>query len=75
LCGSAFALVMQRLLKIMRTHSLNYAMMLVSDLVPVAVLVMLRDNPGSPSFVLTAIGLLAFWCHSILSSTFIAQPL
>jgi hypothetical protein len=36
---------------------------------------MLRDNPGSASFVLTAIGLLAFWCGSMLPSTFIAQPL
>src|ERR687898_2316087 len=75
LSGSEFALVMQRYLKITRTHPLNYAMVLISGLAPVAVLVMLRDNPGSPSFVLTAIGLLAFWCGSILPSTFIAQPL
>jgi hypothetical protein len=39
------------------------------------VLVMLRGNPGDPSLVLTAIGLLAFWCGSMLPSTFIAQPL
>jgi hypothetical protein len=36
---------------------------------------MMRENAGSPSFVLSAIGLLAFWCGSILPSTFIAQPL
>ena len=36
---------------------------------------MMRENVGSPSFVLSAIGLLAFWCGSILPSTFIAQPL
>ena len=74
LSGSEFALVMQRFLKITRTHPLNYAMVLTSGLVPIAVLVMLRENPGSPSFVLIAAGLLAFWCGSILPSTFIAQP-
>ena len=75
LSGPEFAMVMQRFLKITRTHPLNYAMVLISGLAPIAVLVMLRDNPGSPSFVLTAIGLLAFWCGSILPSSFIAQPL
>ena len=75
LSGPEFALVMQRFLKITRTHPLNYAMVLTSGFVPIAVLVMLRENPGGTSFVLTAIGLLAFWCGSILPSTFIAQPL
>ena len=75
LSGPEFALVMQRFLKITRTHPLNYAMVLISGLTPVAVLVMMRENLGSPSFVLSAIGLLAFWCGSILPSTFIAQPL
>ena len=75
LSGPEFALVMQRFLKITRTHPLNYAMVLISGLTPVPVLVMMRENAGSPSFVLSAIGLLAFWCGSILPSTFIAQPL
>jgi uncharacterized membrane protein len=75
LSGSEFALVMQCFLKITRTHPLNYAMVLTSGLAPVAVLVMLRESPGSPAFVLTGAGLLAFWCGSILPSTFIAQPL
>jgi uncharacterized membrane protein len=75
LSGSEFALVMQRFLKITRTHPLNYAMVLTSGLAPVAVLVMLRESPGSPAFVLTGAGLLAFWCGSMLPSTFIAQPL
>ena len=75
LSGLEFALVMQRFLKITRTHPLNYAMVLVSGLAPVAVLVMLRENPWSPTFVLTTVGLLAFWCGSILPSTFFAQPL
>jgi uncharacterized membrane protein len=75
LSGSEFALVMQRFLKITRTHPLNYAMVLTSGLAPVAVLVMLRESPGSPAFVLTAAGLLAFWCGSMLPSTFLAQPL
>ena len=75
LSGPEFALVMQRFLKITRTHPLNYAMVLISGLTPVAVLVMMRENLGSPSFVLSAIGLLAFWCGSILPSTFIAQLL
>ncbi len=74
LSGSEFALVMQRFLKITRTHPLNYAMVLVSGLAPVAVLVMLRESAGSAAFMLTAAGLLAFWCGSILPSTFIAQP-
>jgi hypothetical protein len=75
LSGPEFALVMQRFLKITRTHPLNYAMVLTSGFAPIAVLVMLRENPGGPSFVLTAFGLLAFWCGSMLPSTFIAQPL
>jgi uncharacterized membrane protein len=75
LSGSEFALVMQRFLKITRTHPLNYGMVLVSGFAPIAVLVMLRENPGSPAFVLTTVGLLAFWCGSILPSTFFAQPL
>ena len=75
LSGPEFALVMQRFLKITRTHPLNYAMVLISGLTPVAVLVMMHESPGSPSFVLSAIGLLAFWCGSILPSSFIAQPL
>jgi uncharacterized membrane protein len=75
LSGSEFALVMQRFLNITRTHPLNYAMVLTSGIAPVVVLMMLRGNPGSPAFVLTAIGLLAFWAGSMLPSTFIAQPL
>lgn len=75
LTGPEFALVMRRFLEITRTHPLNYAMVLTSGGAPVVVLVMLREDPGGPPFVLTAIGLLAFWCGSILPSTFVAQPL
>src|SRR5918999_1884414 len=75
LSGPEFALVMQRFLKLTRTHPLNYAMVLVSGFAPIAVLVMLRESVGSLEFVLTAVGLLAFWCGSILPSTFFAQPL
>ena len=75
LSGSEFALVMQRFLKITRTHPLNYAMVLTSGTAPVAVLVMLSESAGSAAFMLTAAGLLAFWSGSILPSTFIAQPL
>ncbi len=75
LSGPEFVLVMQRFLKITRTHPLNYAVVLVSGLAPVAVLVMLRESAGSLAFVLTAVGSLAFWCGSILPSTFFAQPL
>ncbi|HEX5699288.1 MAG TPA: hypothetical protein VFX77_01470, partial [Rubrobacter sp.] len=45
-----------------------------SGFVPLALLVMLRKNPGSPSFVLIAAGLLAFWCGPVLTSRFVAQP-
>ncbi len=72
LSGSEFALVMQRFLKITRAHPLNYAMIITSGIVPIAVL--LRESAGSAAFMLTAAGLLAFWCGSILPSTFIAQP-
>jgi uncharacterized membrane protein len=74
LSGTEFAVVMQRFLKITRTHPLNYAMVLTSGFAPIAVLVMVRETPGSPAFVLTAAGLLAFWCGPILTSRFIAQP-
>jgi hypothetical protein len=75
LSGPEFTLVMHRFLQITRTHPLNYAMVLVSGFAPVAVLVMMRESLGSAGFVLTAAGLLAFWCGSILPSTFFAQPL
>ena len=75
LSGPEFALVMQRFLGITRTHPLNYAMVLVSGFVPIVALVMMRSNPGSLAFVLTLLGLLAFWCGSILPSHFVAQPL
>lgn len=74
LSGSEFALVMQRFLKITRTHPLNYAMVLASGFAPIAVLVMLRGNPTGPTFLLTAAGLLAFWCGPVLISRFVAQP-
>src|SRR3712207_5643202 len=75
LSGPEFTLVMQRFLKITRTHPLNYAIVLVSGFAPVAVLMMMRESLGSAAFMLTAVGLLAFWCGSILPSTFFAQPL
>jgi uncharacterized membrane protein len=74
LSGTEFTLVMQRFLKITRTHPLNYAMVLTSGFLPIALLVMLRERPGSSSFVLMAAGLLAFWCGPILTSRFVAQP-
>jgi hypothetical protein len=48
LSGPEFALVMRRFLKITRTHPLNYAMVLTSGFAPIAVLVMLRENPEVP---------------------------
>jgi len=74
LSGSEFALVMQRFLNITRTHPLNYAMVLVSGFAPVALLVMLRESLRSSAFVLTAAGLLTFWCGPILTSRFVVQP-
>ena len=74
LSGPEFAIVMQRFLKITRTHPLNYAMVIVSGFVPIVVLVLLRGSPGSAAFVLTAVGLLAFWCGPVLTSHFVAQP-
>jgi hypothetical protein len=74
LSGSEFALVMKRFLGITRTHPLNYAMVLTSGFVPIAALLALREQVGSAAFLLTLVGLLAFWCGSILPSTFIAQP-
>jgi hypothetical protein len=50
-------------------------MVLVSGAAPIVALVMMLNNPGSPAFVLTLLGLLAFWCGSILPSHFVAQPL
>lgn len=74
LSGTEFTVVMQRFLKITRTHPLNYGMVLISGFVPIAVLVILRENPGSPTFLLTLLGLLAFWCGPVLTSRFVAQP-
>ena len=75
LSGPEFALVMQRFLGITRTHPLNYAMVLISGTAPIVALVMMRNNPDSLAFVTTLLGLLAFWCGSILPSYFVAQPL
>jgi hypothetical protein len=74
LSGTEFTVVMQRFLKITRTHPLNYGMVLISGFVPIAVLVILRENPGSPTFLLALLGLLAFWCGPVLTSRFVAQP-
>jgi uncharacterized membrane protein len=74
LSGTEFTLVMHRFLEITRTHPLNYAMVLTSGFLPIAVLMMLRESPGSPFFVLIAAGLLAFWCGPVLTSRFVAQP-
>jgi hypothetical protein len=49
-------------------------MVLTSGFVPIAALGALREHVGSAAFLLTLVGLLAFWCGSILPSTFIAQP-
>jgi hypothetical protein len=74
LSGTEFTLVMQRFLKITRTHPLNYAMVLTSGLVPIAVLLVLREYPSSAAFVLILVGLFAFWCGPILTSQFFAEP-
>jgi hypothetical protein len=74
LSGTEFTVVMQRFLKITRTHPLNYGMVLTSGFVPIAVLVILRENPGSSTFLLTLLGLLAFWCGPVLTSRFVAEP-
>jgi uncharacterized membrane protein len=74
LSGTEFTLVMHRFLEITRTHPLNYAMVLTSGFLPIAVLMMLRESPGSPFFVLIAAVLLAFWCGPVLTSRFVAQP-
>lgn len=74
LTGPVFAEVMQRFLRITRTHPLNYAMVFVSGFVTIVVLVLLRENPGSSAFVLTLLGLLAFWGGPILTSRFVAEP-
>ncbi len=75
LSGPEFALVMQHFLRITRTHPLNYIMVIASGTAPIVALVMMHGNPVSLAFVTTLLGLLAFWCGSILPSHFIAQPL
>jgi len=72
--GPEFALVIRRFLEIVRTHPLNYIMVIASGTVPVGVLMMLRQSPGSLQFVLTLLGLLAFWCGPILTSRFLVEP-
>jgi hypothetical protein len=49
-------------------------MVFTSGFVPIAALVVLREDPGSAEFVLTLVGLLAFWCGPILTSRFLAEP-
>jgi hypothetical protein len=71
LSGPEFALVMQRFLRITRTHPLNYVMVIASGTVPIAALVMLRENPGSPAFVATGTSTstwFAGWVRASLSS-------
>ena len=75
LSGPQFALVMQRFLRIVRAHPLNYALVFTSAFVPIAALALLRDSPGGAAFVLSALGLLAFWGGPILTSRFFAEPI
>ncbi len=49
-------------------------MVFTSGFVPIVALVVLREDPSSAEFVLTLVGLLAFWCGPILTSRFLAEP-
>jgi uncharacterized membrane protein len=75
LSASHFTLVMQRFLGVVRTHPLHYGLVVTSVLAPVLALVMSRENVGSPTFVLTLIGLSAFVAGPVLVSRYFVEPI
>jgi hypothetical protein len=50
-------------------------MTLISDFVPIATLILLRQHLGCGAFLFTLGGLLAFWGGIILTSRYVAEPL
>lgn len=73
--ASEFTLVMHHFLKAVRTHPLHYALVITSMLAPIAVLLVLRESAGSPTFVLVLVGLMAFVAGPVLVSRFFVEPI
>ncbi|MDQ3794558.1 MAG: DUF1772 domain-containing protein [Actinomycetota bacterium] len=75
LTASEFALVMHRFLEVVRTHPLNYGLVITSMLAPIAALFMLRESAGGLTFVLVLAGWMAFVAGAVLVSRFFAEPI
>lgn len=75
LTASAFTLVMQRFLEVVRTHPLHYALVITSLLAPIAALVLLGTSAGSLTFVLILVGLISFAAGLVLVSRYLVEPI
>jgi hypothetical protein len=72
--GRDFARFLGAFLPVARRSWFNYACVIGLLLAPVAALIALGDDPGSASFVLTAIGLVLTVAGPLLVSNRLAEP-
>jgi hypothetical protein len=72
--GREFALFLRAFLPVARKAPFNYVAILGMIFSPVVALVALRDDTGSASFVLTAIGLVLTVAGPLLVSNRLAEP-
>jgi uncharacterized membrane protein len=75
LTASEFTLVMQRFLRVVRTHPLHYGLVITSLLAPIAALVLLGGSAGSLTFVLILVGLISFAAGPVLVSRYLVEPI
>lgn len=75
LTAPEFTLVMQRFLRVVRTHPLHYGLVITSLLAPVAALVLLRGDAGSSTFFLILAGLISFAAGPVLVSRYLVEPI
>jgi uncharacterized membrane protein len=75
LTASEFTLVMQRFLRVVRTHPLHYGLVITSLLAPITALVLLGGSAGSLTFVLTLVGLISFAAGPVLVSRYLVEPI
>jgi hypothetical protein len=72
--GRSFSLDMRRFLPIARKAVVNYVLVVLLVLAPVAALIGLREAPGSAPFLLTAVGLASTIAGPLLMSRWLAEP-
>lgn len=73
--ASEYTMFMQRFLKVARISPLNIVLIITSIIAPIVALILIRENTGSPIFLLTLVGLLVFIVGVFLISRTLNEPL